>query len=193
MFRLALEFRRKERKSACCMLLVLCHEFQDESFSYQLLFYKWKHFRSRSCFELTEELTFQCKPLRCAPKLFPIPRPSCLLTLKATATAPHLLVQGISQPAPPWCWHGSCLTGDELSPLLCDRASCRKHSQQLPIKGNPAKTASAISWGLSPSQTLAINNTQKPSAHCQGGLQKGWGNSIRTFHLACALSAHSRN
>lgn len=144
--------------------------------------------------ELTEELTFQCKPLRCAPKLFPLPRPSCLLTCECSRnTVPHLLVQGTSQPAPPWCWHGSCHMGDALSPLLCDRASCRKHSQQLPIKGNPAKTASAISWGLSPSQTLAINNTQKPSAYCQGGLQKGWGNSIPTFHLACALSAHSRN
>ena len=78
--RLALEVRRKERKGACFIPLVFCHEFQDESFSYQLLFYKWKHFRSRSCFELTEELTFQCKPLRCAPKLFPLPRPSCRLT-----------------------------------------------------------------------------------------------------------------
>lgn len=83
--------------------------------------------------------------------------------------------------------------GNALSPLLCDRASCREHSQQLPIKGNPAKTTPAISWGLSPSQTLALNNTQKPSAHCQGGLQKGWGHGVRTFHLACALSAHSRN
>lgn len=81
MLRVALELRRKERKYACFILLVLCHEFQDESFSYQLLFYKWKHFRSRSCFQLTEELTFQCKPLRCAPTLFPLlPRLSCLLT-----------------------------------------------------------------------------------------------------------------
>lgn len=109
--------------------------------------------------------------------------------VEAAETVPHLLIQCTSQPAPPWCWHGSCHMGDALNPLLCDRASCREHSQQLPIKGNPAKTTPAISWGLSPSQTLALNNTPKPSTHCQGGLQNG----VRTFHLACALSAHSRN
>lgn len=39
-------------------------------------------------------------------------------------------------PEPPFCWHGSCHPGDVLSLLLCDRASCRRHSQPLPIKGN---------------------------------------------------------
>lgn len=70
----------KLRNPACWIPLVLCHEFQDESLSCQLLFYKWKHFGSRSLLEWTEESTFQCKPLRCSPKLFPLPRPSCLLS-----------------------------------------------------------------------------------------------------------------
>lgn len=47
-------------------------------------------------------------------------------------------------PEAPLGQHGSSPLGDPLSPLLCDRASGRRHSQPLPIKGNPEKTSSGI-------------------------------------------------
>lgn len=87
---------------------------------------------------------------------------------------------------------GSCPLGDSPSPPLCDRASCRRHSQPLPIKGNPEKTASGIYCAFSLSQSLAINNTWKDISSCQGGLQRGWGNNAGTLHLAAVSSAHSR-
>lgn len=154
---------------------------------------------SRSCFESVEELMFQLASLELEAVFFLLMPSHCLPTGEwknnNTQSTSVILsnVKALSQPAPPLCRHGSCNLEDMLSPLLCDRASCRMHSQQLPIKGNPDKTASGIYCGFSWSQSLAINNTWKGISSCQGGLQRGWGSSVGTLHLASVSSAHSRS
>lgn len=154
---------------------------------------------SRSHFESMEELMFQLASLELEAVFFLLMPSRCLRTggwkNNNTQSTSVILsnVKALSQPAPPLCWHGSCNLGDMLSPRLCDRASCRTHSQQLPIKGNPEKTASGIYCGFSWSQSLAINNTWKGIGSCQGGLQRGWGSNVGTLHLASVSSAHSRS
>ena len=157
-----------------------------------------RRLRSRGHCDSMKKLTFQLASLGLEPLFFLLITSHCLPTGKGSSNnipplRSSLELKALSQPAPPLCWQGSCHLGHMPSPLLCDGASGRRHSLQLPIKGNPEKTASAICYRSSPSQSLATNNTWKEIGSCQGGLQRGWGGSVGTFYLASMLSAHSRS
>lgn len=131
----------KLRSPACWIPLVLRHEFQDGSLSCQLLFYKWKHFGSRSHLEWTEESTFRCKPLRCSPQLFLLPRPSCLLSGGGSrnSTSSSRPRHFTASPSLVLAWqlsHGGCVEPSALWQSQLQRAQPTASNQRKSCKNN---------------------------------------------------------